>query len=239
MSAPWIVLQVLRIRADPGRSSGGGSFWGAEPERDATPAPVFHLRHEPVSAGPRSPADAAGPRWDGGALLAFATRSDLSAWFAPRRASIDPRGAGATRAVVTNVCEEWVVRESETRRGDPVVLVRHHWRHPALSRATFRETWRGSHAELVGELGEATARIHRYAQLHNVSAPNDALYDAAGDAVDGTSLWSFAGLEELETFLGGSDYREIAADERDFCSSTEFYTARNRVVCDTSTVQHS
>ncbi len=246
MSAPRIVLQALRIRVatsevpsdatadrfgpevvDP---FGPGATPGA-----ATPGLLFHLHHERLAGAPSSSADEEGPRWDGGAQLAFATRNALAAWLAPRRPRAEPTGGGATRRVVTTLCEEHVVRESETPLDDPVVLVRHHWRHPALSRASFRETWRGSHAALVEELPAAT-RIRRYVQLHNVGDPGDPLYDAAGDVVDGTSLWSFASLEELETLLAGSDYREIAADERDFCATTEFFTARSRVLCDPSGV---
>lgn len=225
---------------------------------DATALLVFYLQQHRLPGGPTSaqappypaklgddgmlvPDPAARavpygrPRFDGIAQLAFASKAALLRFFDAEGkygTKIVPDEAVFIKGFAFNLCEEHVILESEATRRDPIVLIKNHVRHPALSRATFRESWRGSHADLVRGLAETKQAIRRYAQLHNVSDPDDAFYDEAGDRFDGTTLMSFANMNDLEDFLGSASYREIEADESDFCAESDFYTAINYVVRD-------
>lgn len=230
------------------------------PEDEVTPLLRFYLQQHRIPSGPTSddalPYTAqvgddgllvsdpearvrpyARPRFDGLAQLAFGDRADLFRFFdadgglGKYTNKVVPDEKVFIKGLAFQLCEEHVVIESPASRRDPVLLIKNHVRHPSLSRDTFRELWRGSHAELIASLPEAGEVVRRYTQLPNVGRPVDPIYDEVGDAIDGVSVMAFANMNDLEEFLGGESYAEIARDERDFCSS-EYYTAINYVIRD-------
>lgn len=175
------------------------------------------------------------PAFDGLAQLAYRSKQDLESFFdvGPGKygEKIVPDEAVFLRGFAFHVAEEHVVIEGDGRR-DPVILIRLHVRQPALSRAEFRGRWMAQHAELLRGLPATRRFVRRYAQLVNVSAAGDRLYDPAGDRYDGLGVLSFANMNDCEDFLGSEDYARLRTDEGEFAAETTFFTAINFVIRD-------
>ena len=74
--------------------------------------------------------------------------------------------------------------------------------------------------------------VRRYAQLVNVSQPEDRLYDPVGDRYDGVGVYAFANMNDCEDFIAGEAHASIVEDEQLFAPQTAFFTALNYVICD-------
>jgi len=176
------------------------------------------------------------PAWDGIAQLGFTDSAALHGFFSagPGKYAdkIVPDEAVFLRGFAYHLAEEHVVVQRGDRRRDPIVLVKLHRRAQALSRAAFRGRWMAQHAAIVRELPVAGCLVKRYAQLVNIGEPGDALFDAAGDRIDGVGVYSFANMNDCEDFVAGAAQATLAADEREFCADTSFFTALNYVIRD-------
>lgn len=176
------------------------------------------------------------PAWDGIAQLGFVDSAALQAFFSvgPGKyaGKIVPDEAVFLRGFAFHLAEEHVVVQRGDRRRDPIVLLKLHRRADALSRPAFRGRWMAQHAALLRELPEVSRLVRRYAQLVNVGAPGDALFDAAGDEIDGVGVYSFANMNDCEDFVAGPGQAALDADESVFCADTSFFTALNHVITD-------
>ena len=229
------------------------------PDDVQTPLLPYYLQQHRIPAGPHSgrappyvpDTDAAGrlvrvpaarcgayarPAWDGLAQLGFADAAAAHAFFGAGPGkyadSIVPDEAVFLRGFAFHLAEEHVVLQRGDRRRDPVVLLKLHGRAHGLSRAEFRGRWMAQHAALLRELPDVARLVRRYAQLVNIGESGDALFDAAGDAIDGVGAYSFANMNDCEDFVAGAGHAALAADEAVFCAGTSFFTALNYVVRD-------
>ena len=175
------------------------------------------------------------PSFDGLAQLAYATRADLDAFFglAPGDKYLEkiiPDERVFLKGFAFNLSREFIIIPDEGTR-DPIIFIKTHERAPGLSRGEFLGLWLNSHAQLVVGNPDAARYVKRYAQLHNVSVPEDApFFDPVGDQFDGITVMSFANVTELEAFLASDGYAAIAADEAVFTGRSEFFTAVDYII---------
>ncbi len=176
------------------------------------------------------------PPWDGIAQLGFADSAAVHAFFSggPGKyaGKIVPDEAVFLRGFAFHLAEEHVVVQRGDRRREPIVLLKVHRRADALSRAAFRGRWMAQHAGILRELPDVARLVRRYAQLVNVGESGDALFDAAGDGIDGVGAYSFANMNDCEDFVASAGQAALAADEQQFCADTIFFTALNYVIRD-------
>ncbi len=174
------------------------------------------------------------PAWDGLAQLGYRNKDELYRFFsaAPGKYAdkIMPDEALFIRGFAFNLAEEHIVLTSATWRRDPLVLLTLHIRNPELTRAQFRGRWMAQHAELMRETAASIGGLRRYAQLVNVSEPDDQVYDALGDRFDGVGALSFASMNDVEDYLASDIYRRIRDDEIQFAADSQFFTTLNYVI---------
>lgn len=175
------------------------------------------------------------PAWDGMAQLGYRSRAELDAFFAagPGKYAdkIVPDEAVFLRGFGFHVAEEHVVVQRGDRRRDPIVLLKLHTRNPALTRTAFRGRWMAQHAGLVREQ-TAASPLRRYAQLVNVGASDERIFDPVGDAIDGIGVYAFANMNDCEDFVAGAAHEALTADEAEFAAQTSFFTTLNHVIRD-------
>lgn len=178
------------------------------------------------------------PNWDGLAQLAFSTRGALEQFFdlggGKYAEKIVPDEAVFIRGFGFHLAEEHVVVQHGDRRRDPIIALKLHTRLPELSRPAFRGRWMAQHAALLRELAPPDGLLRRYVQLVNISEPGHKLYDAVGDRYDGIGVYAFANMNDCEDFFAGTAQATLAADELQFAARTEYFTALNYVICDST-----
>lgn len=221
---------------------------------------TYYLQHHRVPAGPTSARpppyspqlDESGmlvkdpstrcapyqrPQWDGMAQLGYRSKQDLESFFnlGPGKYGnkIVPDEAVFIRGFGFHVAEEHVVLQGDRRR-DPVILIKTHVRNAELTRAQFRGHWMAQHADLVTRSAPGSRLLRRYAQLVNISAEGDKLYDPVGDRFDGVGVMSFANMNDIEDYLASDAYAKIQADEAEFARESVYFTALNYVIRDLS-----
>ncbi len=174
------------------------------------------------------------PAWDGLAQLGYRNRAELEAFFGSAKyaGKIVPDEAVFLRGFGFHLAEEHVVVQHGDRRRDPIILIKLHTRHAALSRAAFRGHWMAQHAALVRTLPQASGLVRRYAQLVNISETGDRLFDPTGDAIDGVGVYSFANVNDCEDFVAGEAHAALIEDEQAFAADSPFFTALNYVIRD-------
>ena len=229
------------------------------PADEQTPLLAYYLQQHRIPAGPCSeyappyaaPLGADGllprhpaadcvpyqrPVFDGLAQLGYRTRADLESFFQVKGTKygekIMPDEAVFIRGFGFHVAEEHVVMQNGDRRRDAIILLKLHQRATGMSRESFRGRWMAQHAALVRAHPVAKLLVRRYAQLVNVSQPEDRLYDPVGDRYDGVGVYSFANMNDCEDFIAGEAHAALVADEQSFAPQTAFFTALNYVICD-------
>ncbi|MBI5616149.1 MAG: EthD domain-containing protein [Gammaproteobacteria bacterium] len=224
VQTPLLQFYLQQHRVPSGPSSEYAPPYGALPGPDGT------LVRDPA-ARCKPPVR---PAWDGLAQLAYRTKEDVARFFdlGPGKygEKIVPDEAVFLRGFGFHLAEEHVIFARGEQRRDPIIMIRCHSRRAGSSRAEFRARWLGAHAALVA--GLAGSRMKRYVQLHNVSTPNDRLYDPVGDRYDGVAIQAFANMNDLEDYLSSEAYARVAADEREFAGGTSYFTALNYVIKD-------
>lgn len=182
------------------------------------------------------------PRFDGLAQLAYESREDLLTFFGLEPGDkygdkIIPDEQVFLKGFAFNISREFVLIPDRGTR-DPIILVKTHERDASFSRREFQEYWLEEHAKTLTTNGKAGRLVQRYAQLHNISRPEDApLFDPVGDRFDVISVLSFANVNDLEAFLVSPLHEQLEEAEEEFTEESRFFTAVNFVIINREDVE--
>lgn len=171
------------------------------------------------------------PLYDGLAYMAFRSVEDLTLSFGSGKfpSKIVPEEQVMFRSVPHMISREFILIASATHR-DPISLVKTHTRAPDIGRNDFQGRWLQEHAEFVIGTAATHQYVRRYAQLHNIGPKEGELFwHPISSKWDGLSIFSFAGVTDLEDFLMSDDYAAIEADEARIVDATgsEYWTGVN------------
>lgn len=172
------------------------------------------------------------PSFDGLAYMAFRSYEDMVRSFGSGKFpnKIVPEEQVMFRTVTHMVTQEYIVIPSPRHR-DAISLVKVHRRRPEMTRAEFQGYWLNRHATLLTSQKVTHQFVRRYAQLHNIgpATEGEIFWHPVSSVWDGISVFSFAGVTDLEDFLMTEEYAAIEADEAKFVdhANSEYWTGVN------------